>query len=80
MGFNSGKSSFDDSELDAKRKSIDNMREAADKFALGIPEDNFSMAELQSYLLQWKGDPTGAVCGISAWVETEREEKPKKGL
>jgi len=80
MAFDSGKPSLDDPELDTKIKSINNVREAADKFALGIPEHLFSMAELQSYLLQWKGNLTGAARGIGAWVETEQGEKQKRAV
>jgi len=38
------------------------------------------MAELQSYLLQWKGNLTGAARGIGAWVETEQGEKQKRAV
>jgi mitochondrial chaperone BCS1 len=46
--------------------------ELAEEFARAIPENTFSMAELQGYLLDWKQDPSGAIHGIGAWAENER--------
>ena len=50
----------------------------ADEFVLAIPENEFSMAELQGYLLEWKRDPKRAVRGIGAWVESERGTKQER--
>lgn len=52
-------------------KESPNMPEAAEEFAHAIPENTFSMAELQGYLLEWKQDPIGALHGIDRWVESE---------
>lgn len=57
------------------------------RFAESIPEDKFTPAELQGFLLANRLSPTGAVENIGAWVETElavqeeereKEEKKKK--
>lgn len=52
-------------------KESPNILEAAEEFAHAIPENTFSMAELQGYLLEWKQDPIGALHGIGGWVESE---------
>ncbi|KAF8505057.1 P-loop containing nucleoside triphosphate hydrolase protein [Gautieria morchelliformis] len=56
-------------------KESQNMHELADEFATSIPDNEFSMAELQGYLLNWKRDPAGAVHGVDLWVESERAAK-----
>lgn len=47
----------------------------AEKFAEGVPEHEFSTAELQGYLLTCKKEPEQAVEGISEWVAQERKER-----
>jgi hypothetical protein len=42
-----------------------------------VPEDAYSVAELQGYLLKRKLDPKGAVDNLSAWVKDQEEEKAK---
>jgi chaperone BCS1 len=49
--------------------------ELAEKFGKVLPGDEFTMAELQGYLLTLKWDPVGAVEGFMDWVETTRKEK-----
>lgn len=46
----------------------------ADEFAAAIPPE-FTIAELQGYLLSCKTRPEAAVAGISAWVASERAER-----
>lgn len=49
-----------------------NMVELADTFARKIPEHEFSVAELQGYLLDWKMKPLDAVEKVDEWIESER--------
>ncbi|KAF7308268.1 Mitochondrial chaperone BCS1 [Mycena chlorophos] len=42
------------------------------EFAAAIPQDMFSVAQIQGYLLGYKKDPFGAVANVSAWVEAQR--------
>lgn len=46
----------------------------ADEFAAAVPPE-FTIAELQGYLLSCKTRPEAAVAGISAWVAAERAER-----
>ena len=48
------------------------------EFSLAIPENEFSMAELQGYLLEWKRDYAGALRSVDAWVERERTAKQER--
>ncbi|GJJ11559.1 hypothetical protein Clacol_005793 [Clathrus columnatus] len=56
----------------------------ADVFTDSIPEETFSVAEIQGFLLLWKTDPSSAVKKIKPWVEEElfqrkaEEERKKK--
>jgi hypothetical protein len=54
------------------------LSELADQFAGSVPEDEFSTAELQGYLLLCKMKPLDAVSGIDAWIEQERAEKRER--
>ena len=47
----------------------------AENFAEGVPEHEFSTAELQGYLLTCKKEPEQAVEGVSDWVVLERKER-----
>lgn len=49
------------------------MEELAMEFARKVPNNEFSTAELQGYLLGNKKDPVGSVARISEWVENERQ-------
>ncbi|KAF8581531.1 P-loop containing nucleoside triphosphate hydrolase protein [Ramaria rubella] len=46
--------------------------ELANDFARAIPEHEFSVAELQGYLLDWKMRPLDALSGVTEWVVSER--------
>lgn len=47
----------------------------AQKFSRGVPEDEFSTAELQGYLLSYKKEPVAAAEGICGWIACERRER-----
>ena len=49
-----------------------NTAELADSFAQKIPDHEFSVAELQGYLLDWKMKPVDALEGVEQWIEGER--------
>ena len=56
------------------------MARLAGEFASVIPPNEFSMAELQGYLLGCRTAPTEAVRGIEAWVERERQARRDKDV
>lgn len=47
----------------------------ADRFADIVPEDTFSLAQVQGFLLTKKHDLCGAVADAQEWVDTELAEK-----
>ena len=47
------------------------------EFAKLTPDETFSVAELQGYLLNRKLDPKGAVDNISTWVKEQEEERAR---
>ncbi|EFQ86522.1 hypothetical protein CFE70_007330 [Pyrenophora teres f. teres 0-1] len=49
----------------------------AKQFADSLPEDTFSPAEIQGYLLMRKTDPEGALSGVQEWKEALMEAKKK---
>jgi len=53
------------------------LAELAKKFADSIPDEEFSVAALQGYLLKNKSRPEAAADGAPAWVISERELKEK---
>ncbi|KAF9493052.1 hypothetical protein BDN71DRAFT_1450751 [Pleurotus eryngii] len=50
----------------------------ADEFASRFPDNEFTVAELQGYLLSFRMLPNMALNGISAWITREREERLAK--
>ena len=50
------------------------------EFASVISPNEFSMVELQGYLLGCRMAPTKAVHGIEAWVERERQARRDKDV
>ncbi|KAL4260988.1 AAA ATPase family protein [Pleurotus pulmonarius] len=53
------------------------MNKLAALFAEGFPENEFSMAQLQGYLLKHKSQPEVAAHEMTAWVKNERELRVK---
>jgi chaperone BCS1 len=47
----------------------------AAEFALAVPAEKYSIAQIQGYLLTKKRNPAGAVQGVRDWVRSEEEEK-----
>lgn len=66
------------STLTAKSWQKDEIDALAERFAKHLPEQEFSPADLQDYLLMHKKSPEKAVEGLDAWIEKTREEKSKK--
>ena len=56
-------------------EKIEAIQRLAEDFAQGVPEHEFSTAELQGYLLTCKREPEQAVQGVSKWVVQERKDK-----
>ena len=56
-------------------EKISAIQALAENFAQGVPEHEFSTAELQGYLLTCKMEPERAVEGVSEWVEQERKDR-----
>lgn len=56
----------------------ENVEKLSEVFARKIPEERFSPAELQGYLLNYIGDTEGAMEEIDAWLEKEIAEKDRK--
>jgi len=50
----------------------------ASQFVEGLPEGEFSPAQLQGYLLMYKYRPDKAITNPAAWVQFAREEEAKK--
>jgi len=67
---------------DAKADEKGDIDRLAETFSEAIPEFQFSVAEIQGFLLDWKLDPVGAVDAIHAWVAKEsdarREQEERK--
>ncbi|KAL4920803.1 BCS1 N terminal-domain-containing protein [Aspergillus aurantiobrunneus] len=49
----------------------------AGEFAVRVPEGEFTPAEIQGYLLNYKTDPEGAIEGAERWVIETREKKAR---
>jgi chaperone BCS1 len=59
--------------------SPDELSEIAASFAEQVPDDMFSPAEIQGFLLKRKKDPRRAVLEVEAWVEGMREVRRRGG-
>ncbi|KAL5631287.1 hypothetical protein ACGC1H_006967 [Rhizoctonia solani] len=61
----------------AKRLDATTLAQLAKKFAEAIPDEEFSVASLQGYLLKNKTRPQAAADDAAAWVISERELKAR---
>ncbi|EUC64077.1 AAA family ATPase [Rhizoctonia solani AG-3 Rhs1AP] len=61
----------------AKRLDATTLAQLAKKFAEAIPDEEFSVASLQGYLLKNKTRPQSAADDAAAWVISERELKAR---
>jgi mitochondrial chaperone BCS1 len=59
--------------------SPEELSELAGRFAKQVPDDMFSPAEIQGFLLKRKKDPRRAVLEVRTWVEGMREVKRRGG-
>jgi chaperone BCS1 len=57
--------------------SAQRLAELARQFAEGIPDDEFSVASLQGWLLKNKTRPEAAALDARMWVKSEREMKER---
>lgn len=65
-------------DTDSDEKAAQMLREQSTAFAEQLPEDEFTTAELQGYLLSHKKDPEGAVKDLMKWIESERAERQRR--
>ncbi|TFK27228.1 P-loop containing nucleoside triphosphate hydrolase protein [Coprinopsis marcescibilis] len=56
----------------------DQIRELAERFSAALPENEFTTAELQGYLLGHKQKPEGAVNNLPAWIEKQRQYRKER--
>jgi chaperone BCS1 len=69
---------FEDSEASSVDEKQFKLGKLAKTFSQGVPEYEFSTAELQGYLLSCKKHPEQAAAGIGVWVEQERIERKER--
>ncbi|KAJ5817343.1 ATPase AAA-type core [Penicillium robsamsonii] len=72
---NVGKGKEDLQSLTSLRSNISDL---ASKFATVIPSGEFTAAEIQGYLLNYKETPEVAIQGAAEWVQTARDKKLAK--
>ncbi|PFH45533.1 hypothetical protein AMATHDRAFT_51616 [Amanita thiersii Skay4041] len=65
------------SQHSAKPLDAETLSRLAKQFADGVPDEEFSVAALQGYLLRNKSQPEAAADGIVAWVKSEREMRDR---
>ncbi|KAJ4490558.1 P-loop containing nucleoside triphosphate hydrolase protein [Lentinula aciculospora] len=63
------------SEANYEMRLQKNINELSNTFSLQVPPHEFSIAELQGYLLGYKNKAEKAVEGFATWVEEERQYK-----
>lgn len=68
----------DNSSFLAAVPTIEQVAELAAQFADKVPENRYSIAQLQGYLLCSKRDPRGAVNNIDEWVGDREKEQAEK--
>ncbi|KAL4984256.1 BCS1 N terminal-domain-containing protein [Aspergillus falconensis] len=61
----------------ASEFSEEQVRVWAGEFAERVPAAEFTPAEIQGYLLNYKADPEGAIEGATSWVGEMREKKAR---
>lgn len=59
-------------------KSEHDLKDLAKRFSEQIPEEEFSPADLQDYLILHKKDPAGAVNNVQEWIDDRYEERKRK--
>ncbi|KAI0110679.1 P-loop containing nucleoside triphosphate hydrolase protein [Hypoxylon sp. NC0597] len=63
---------------ESKKREHENMAAMALKFSREIPEETFTPAQIQEYLLQYQESPAEAVDQIASWVAKEVHKLEKK--
>lgn len=67
--------------VDSEDFDADGLKEMSQTFANAVPDNRFSPAEIQGFLLRYKRHPKKALDAVKEWVEktlTEREKWNKK--
>jgi chaperone BCS1 len=77
----SGGKLFDKKQQQPEPAEKERVRQLADTFSERIPANRFTPAEIQGYLMSYKGQPEKALSNIDQWVlektKVEREKKAK---
>jgi DNA polymerase III delta prime subunit len=77
----SGGKLFDKKQQNPEPAEKERVRQLADSFSERIPANRFTPAEIQGYLMSYKGQPEKALSNIDKWVlektKVEREKKAK---
>ena len=71
------RSNFSDKESKGKEEAM--LRQLAADFATKVPEDEFSPADIQLFLLRYRKSPAMAVQNVQEWVVRARAEKRHTG-
>ncbi|RHZ73073.1 hypothetical protein CDV55_104373 [Aspergillus turcosus] len=61
-----------------QRLSRDKIAELASEFASRIPEGEFTAAEIQGHLLNYKNEPEAAINSVEEWVRRVRAKRKEK--
>lgn len=62
-----------------KDLTFDQLAELSDSFAKKIPEDRYSSAQLQVYLMSFNGDAISAECNVEGWMQ-QVDKEMKDGI
>ncbi|PYH47968.1 BCS1 and AAA domain-containing protein [Aspergillus saccharolyticus JOP 1030-1] len=57
---------------------LERISELARRFAAQVPSGEFTAAEVQGYLLNYKSDPHGAIEGAAQWLKSTQEMRQKR--
>jgi chaperone BCS1 len=60
------------------RLSKEKIAELASEFASRIPEGEFTAAEIQGHLLNYKNEPEAAIDAVEEWVRNVRVKRKEK--
>ncbi|KAJ5297588.1 hypothetical protein PENANT_c005G08496 [Penicillium antarcticum] len=69
-----------DFSLGEQKREMTRMNEMAVHFAGCLPERQFSLAEIQGFLLQYKRQPEGACDNVRSWVEEMEYGEMQEGV
>lgn len=62
----------------ATSRDVEKLDSLAEDFSRKLPAEMFTPAQVQGYLLEYRGFPEAAVAGVKAWAEKKALEKSKR--